>query len=436
MKLNERQACQILGLASPTTIDDARKAYRKLARELHPDRGGDEERFKKVSVAYQYLVDYYEDQPRGQRAARRPAQSRKANTRSTSSAQASKSSARSKTSSSRSSKSQKSSKRGGAKASDDAHNDDTANRQEDHRQAWRAWREQVDRSAHEGTKERRQSDQGDRYEGNHKASAQSSAQSSERPSSQSSAEPSDQHHEVVEASVVPGLGDTLKRWGETVGDRVSLASNEIGDRFNRWYRKSARSLFERGQDEKLKLNIDLTTALHGKQVRIAVQRLIACPECQHESGRLKVDPNTPAAQWAEGCTRCDELGRINHREELSVYVPPGGDKGDKLKVNEKGSEGLNGAPSGHLYLLITPAPLPQGFRRNGADVELTQLVSADLLNRGGVLTLKTLRGELNIRVPQNFRSGKKLMVPDQGFPLWSDPTQLGKLTICLKAISP
>ena len=68
MKLNERQACQILGLAAPTTVEVAQGI--SATRRGHPDRGGDEERFKQVSVAYQYLVDYYEGRPQSDGARR------------------------------------------------------------------------------------------------------------------------------------------------------------------------------------------------------------------------------------------------------------------------------------------------------------------------------------------------------------------------------
>lgn len=52
---------QILGVAKTASQDEIRKAYRKLAKELHPDlRPGDksaEERFKKVSAAYAVVGD-------------------------------------------------------------------------------------------------------------------------------------------------------------------------------------------------------------------------------------------------------------------------------------------------------------------------------------------------------------------------------------------
>lgn len=46
-----------LGIGKTATDDDIKKAYRKLAMKHHPDRGGDEATFKKISEAYDILSD-------------------------------------------------------------------------------------------------------------------------------------------------------------------------------------------------------------------------------------------------------------------------------------------------------------------------------------------------------------------------------------------
>jgi len=48
---------QILGVNENATQDEIKKAYRKLAVEHHPDKGGDENKFKKISEAYDTIGD-------------------------------------------------------------------------------------------------------------------------------------------------------------------------------------------------------------------------------------------------------------------------------------------------------------------------------------------------------------------------------------------
>ncbi len=47
----------LLGVARDATPDDIKRAYRRRARESHPDAGGDEEEFKRVTHAHQVLSD-------------------------------------------------------------------------------------------------------------------------------------------------------------------------------------------------------------------------------------------------------------------------------------------------------------------------------------------------------------------------------------------
>lgn len=47
----------ILGVSQNATPDEIKKAYRKLANQHHPDKGGDQAKFKDISVAYDTLSD-------------------------------------------------------------------------------------------------------------------------------------------------------------------------------------------------------------------------------------------------------------------------------------------------------------------------------------------------------------------------------------------
>ncbi len=48
---------QILGVSRDATPQDIKKAFRKLAMKHHPDKGGDEAKFKEIQQAYEVLSD-------------------------------------------------------------------------------------------------------------------------------------------------------------------------------------------------------------------------------------------------------------------------------------------------------------------------------------------------------------------------------------------
>ncbi|MFC2647660.1 MAG: DnaJ C-terminal domain-containing protein [Coriobacteriaceae bacterium] len=54
---NKRNFYDVLGVKQNATQDEIQKAFRKLAVKYHPDNGGDEQKFKELSEAYETLHD-------------------------------------------------------------------------------------------------------------------------------------------------------------------------------------------------------------------------------------------------------------------------------------------------------------------------------------------------------------------------------------------
>ena len=123
------------------------------------------------------------------------------------------------------------------------------------------------------------------------------------------------------------------------------------------------------------------------------------------------------------------------REEINLYLPPGAQTGEKLKVSGKGTEGLCGQNHGDLYLIIHPPPLPSGFSRKGADLYLDLSVPSEILKRGGPVSFSTPRGPLSVKVPPNSSVGRKLSVRDHGLPYWNEEERKGNLFIVLRSSS-
>ena len=69
MSASTAEAYGILGLTSDATLADVKKAYRKLARQHHPDRNNADpvaiDRFRRITEAYEYLSAHLKDNPYG-----------------------------------------------------------------------------------------------------------------------------------------------------------------------------------------------------------------------------------------------------------------------------------------------------------------------------------------------------------------------------------
>nr|AAM93962.1 DnaJ protein [Griffithsia japonica] len=56
-KVDNSKYYELLGVAKDSSSSQIKKAYRKLAMTHHPDKGGDEERFKEITTAFEVLND-------------------------------------------------------------------------------------------------------------------------------------------------------------------------------------------------------------------------------------------------------------------------------------------------------------------------------------------------------------------------------------------
>merc|ERR1712113_741111 len=63
--LQKRSALAFLGLPPDSSDNDINKQYKKMALELHPDKGGDPEKFQELQEMKERLTDLEKDEKDG-----------------------------------------------------------------------------------------------------------------------------------------------------------------------------------------------------------------------------------------------------------------------------------------------------------------------------------------------------------------------------------
>lgn len=102
-------------------------------------------------------------------------------------------------------------------------------------------------------------------------------------------------------------------------------------------------------------------------------------------------------------------GRID--ETISVKIPPGVDEGAKIRVSGRGQLG----PAGRGDLMIeTRVARHAYFTRRGHDLLLDLPVSAGEAANGTTVSVPTIDGKVELRVPPGIASGKRLRIKEHG----------------------
>ena len=143
---------------------------------------------------------------------------------------------------------------------------------------------------------------------------------------------------------------------------------------------------------------------HG-QVRIqqgffSIQQ--TCPKC-HGSGKVITSP----------CTDCSGSGRVKRHKTLSVKIPVGVDEGDRIRLSGEGEAGVNGGPSGDLYVVIRLKSHPI-FHREHNDLHCEMPISFGTAALGGEIEVPTLDGYVKLKIPAETQSGKVMRLRGKG----------------------
>ena len=125
--------------------------------------------------------------------------------------------------------------------------------------------------------------------------------------------------------------------------------------------------------------------------------------------------------------------RLADGQTVDVNIPAGTEDGKQLRLKGKGKPGPGGAPAGDAYVRINVEPHPY-FDRDGQDVHLTLPITLQEAVEGATVTVPTVDGTVQMKVPAGSNSGKTLRLRGRGIqPKGSDTRgdQLVKLQVVL-----
>ena len=171
--------------------------------------------------------------------------------------------------------------------------------------------------------------------------------------------------------------------------------------------RGGRGFAAAGQDHVARVEVDLEDAFRGGSRTIELRS----PELTAD-GHVTVKPRT-----------------------LRVTIPAGVTEGQQIRLAGQGSPGIGGGPPGDLLLEVNFRPHPL-FKVEGRDVTITLPVAPWEVALGETVSVPTLGGTVEMKLPTGAHAGQKLRLRGRGLPGHPAGDQLVQLEIVLPPDSP
>jgi molecular chaperone DnaJ len=223
-------------------------------------------------------------------------------------------------------------------------------------------------------------------------------------------------------------------------------------------RSTSRSAARRGSDLRYETEISFEEAVFGAKQEVTFTRHESCEACggsgaDRGSGR-KVCPSCGGSgqvrrssgffSIATSCPTCSGEGEIIERpcdvcggrglqsrtRTLKVTIPPGIESGKRIGIQGQGDGGINGGPSGDLYVYVRVRP-HEYFEREANDLYCVIPISVTQAALGAEILVAALEKgrQVKVRIPPGTQNGKVLRLKNEGVPHLHSPERRGDLYI-------
>ncbi|NPA12898.1 MAG: molecular chaperone DnaJ [Aquificae bacterium] len=200
---------------------------------------------------------------------------------------------------------------------------------------------------------------------------------------------------------------------------------------------------EKGEDIYQTITISLEDAYKGTTLSIEVPRYVVCdkcagtghkpnsqpkvcPECggagqiTYASGFMHITQTCPRCQGSgyiqEPCDKCNGRGLVMKTETVKVRIPPGVDKGTKLRVPGKGHSGRFGGSAGDLWIIVNVQP-HWLYTRKGDNLYLKVKLNVAEAITGTEIEIPTIDGKKEkVSIPEGVKTGQHIRIHGKGMP--------------------
>jgi molecular chaperone DnaJ len=238
-------------------------------------------------------------------------------------------------------------------------------------------------------------------------------------------------HAGVEQGAGGGFGGSAGGFSDAFGDI-------FGDIFGGG---RSRSNVHRGADLQYNLEISLEEAARGTETKIRIPTQEECGTCHGSGAKPGTQPTTCTTCGGHGqvrmqqgffsiqqtcpkchgsgkivanpCADCHGVGRVKRHKTLSVKIPAGVDTGDRIRLSGEGEAGVNGGPTGDLYVVIH-LKKHSVFERDHNDLHCEMPISYTVAALGGEIEIPTLEGHAKIKIPAETQTGKVFRLRGKG----------------------
>ncbi|HBM46075.1 MAG: Chaperone protein DnaJ [Parcubacteria group bacterium GW2011_GWF2_38_76] len=232
------------------------------------------------------------------------------------------------------------------------------------------------------------------------------------------------------------------------GEGVEFDASNVEDLFSSFFGggRSGRGKVKRGRDISADILISFSESIFGIERKIQINKVSVCDicsgtgakkgsamvKCKTCDGTGKIIENersflgTFATERVcdkcfgagenpkENCPNCKGEGVLKKNEEILVKVPAGIEDGQMIRFSGRGEAVPHGSP-GDLYVKIHVEKHPT-WRREGINLVTDLEIKLTDALLGTIYKLKTLDGEMDIKIPEGISFGEILRIKGKGVP--------------------